>query len=183
MAFEIKESFLSELSSKFPEFLRSETGIGWVKEREEKDRFFHTHFNEEAIKGLDEGILRQLLNKLWAFSGWANKDYLLEQMLESGLLKINTAFHDLLYGTETLPKRFDKMRNIKVMGAASISEILSHHDHQNYAIWNRKAKAGLIKMGVKPEFLPKSSQISGKQYVEYCSIVKSIVPNVFFSYV
>jgi len=174
MKSELDENFLIEIKPKFYEFLTNETGLKWIKEREDKDVFFKKYFNEESIEKIDEGILRELFHILWAFIFWSNKDYLLDQMLVSGLSEIITAFKDLLYGSETLAKRFDKMRDIKVMGAASISEILCHHDHNKYPIWNRRAKDGLIKLGVDPNLIPKSSQIRGNQYENYCSLVRSV---------
>jgi len=109
---------------------------------------------------------------------WTNKDWLLEQMLETEIQKIRNAFKDLLYGDQPLSHRFNNITRIKMFGAASISEILTHHDHLKYPIWNRKAKAGLIKLGVNPESLPKSSQISGAQYEDFCALVNSVFNEV-----
>lgn len=116
-----------------------------------------------------------MIHILWAFNGWTNKDWLHEQMLKSGLPAIRSAFKSLLYGTESLAKRFDGVRkNIFMMGAASISEILTHHDHTKYPIWNRRSRKGLVVLGVDESQLPKSAQISGSQYQEFCVVVEKV---------
>jgi len=174
----IETPFLLQVKTSFQNFLKSEQGIQWQQERDEKDRFIKKNFNQTTLEKIDIGVLRELLHKLWAFEIWTNKDWLLEQMLETDIVKIRNAFKELLYGNQPLSHRFNNMKNIKMFGAASISEILTHHDHLKYPIWNRKAKAGLIKLGINSESLPKSSQISGGQYEDFCSLVISVFNEV-----
>lgn len=96
-------------------------------------------------------------------------------MLKSGLPAIRGAFKNLLYGTEPIAKRFDAVRRtVFMMGAASISEILTHHDHTKYPIWNRRSRKGLVVLGVEESLLPKSTQISGGQYQEFCKLVEKV---------
>jgi hypothetical protein len=166
----------------FQKFLSAEGGK-WKKEREDKDAFFAKYFSKDQIDKLDEGTLRELIHILWAFNGWTNKDWLHEQMLKSGLPAIRSAFKNLLYGTDSLAKRFDEVRkNIFMMGAASISEILTHHDHTKYPIWNSRSRKGLVILGVDETLLPKSSQISGSQYHEFCSLVEKVRAQVAASH-
>jgi len=174
----IEIDYLNKIKTTFQAFLKSEQGIQWQIERDEKDRFINQNFNQKTIEQIDIGILRELLHKLWSFEIWTNKDWLLEQMLETNIEKIRNAFKELLFGNQPLSHRFNNMKNIKMFGAASISEILTHHNHLKYPIWNRKAKAGLIKLGINPETLPKSSQISGGQYETFCALVISVFNEV-----
>jgi hypothetical protein len=150
-------------------------GEQWQKERQDKDGFFAHYFSEQQIDSLDEGVLRELIHLLWAFNGWTNKDWLLQEMLRSGLPAIRTAFKQLLYGADPLPKRFDDVRKgVRMMGAACISEILAHHDHTEYPIWNSRSRQGLIALGVDESRLPRSGQISGTQYAAYCKLVQDV---------
>ena len=68
----------------FKKFLDAE-GVKWRNERARKDAFFKEYFGKDQIGQLDEGGLRELIHLLWAFNGWTNKDWLLQQMLTSGL--------------------------------------------------------------------------------------------------
>jgi len=157
----------------FAEFWRGE-GQKWQDERDHKDKFFAKYFGEEQIEELDKGTVRELINLLWAFNGWTNKDYLYEEMLTSGLENIRGAFRELLHGKKSIDVRFDAMKGIRMMGAASISEVLAHHDHKTYPIYNARSKRGLIALGVDASGLPKSAQISGSQYQAFCKLVVSV---------
>jgi hypothetical protein len=171
---QINFSLLKDLVPQFYQFLQAE-GKQWQAEREEKDEFFAKYFSKEEIDNLEEGTLRELIHILWAFNGWTNKDWLHEEMLRSGLPVIRNAFKQLLYGKEPITKRFDFIKkNVRMMGAATVSEILAHHNHEKYPIWNSRSRAGLISLGVDEAELPKSTQISGSQYTSFCKLVYDV---------
>jgi hypothetical protein len=170
----ININLLRSVLPRFRSFLQTE-GEQWQKERQEKDKFFACYFSEEQIDSLDEGVLRELIHILWAFNSWTNKDWPLQEMLRSGLPVIRDAFKQLLYGADPLPNRFDGIKKtVRMMGAACISEILAHHDHTEYSIWNRRSRQGLIALGVDESDLPKSAQISGAQYPAYCKLAQDV---------
>jgi hypothetical protein len=169
---EINMQILKALLLQFHRFLETD-GQQWQKERKDKDEFFARYFSEQQIENLEEGTLRELIHILWAYNGWTNKDWLLEEMLRSGLPAIRSAFKQLLYGTDPISKRFDLVRkNVRMMGAACISEILAHHNHREYAIWNSRSREGFVALGISELQLPKSAQISGSQYASYCKLAQ-----------
>lgn len=173
---------LKTLLPQFHQFLDAE-GEQWRKERQDKDVFFAHYFAEEQIDNLEEGILRELIHLLWAFNGWTNKDWLLQEMLRSGLPAIRSAFKQLLYGTEPISKRFDLVRkSVRMMGAASISEILAHHNPKEYPIWNSRSRQGLVVLGIDERRLPRSAQISGSQYASFCKLVQDVHSQVAKNY-
>ena len=179
---EINQRFLDKIMPKFKAWLKTEEGKAFADDRKSKDAFFATYFADNEIEKIDEVILRKLIGILWSFAGWTNKDWLLNQMLQSGLPKIKDAFKSLLYSDKKLAKRFDQMRAINFVGAATISEILAHHDSSEYPIWNRRAKSSIIKLGINPASLPKSSQITGSQYEDYVKVVKPAFQKVNQNY-
>lgn len=172
---EVNLVFLQKLMPEFKRWLVTDEGAEAMSERDNKTLFFKQNFSKETIQKLDEGVLRDLIRSLWSFGGWTNKDWLLEQMLQSGLPQIRVTFDRLLYSNERLATRFDAMREIRQMGAASISEILTQHDSTKYAIWNRRARRGLAHLGISPSLIPKSSQITGVQYEDFCSLVQNVL--------
>ena len=100
-------------------------------------------------------MLRELIQLLWSFYGWTNKYYLLDEMMKSGIDNIRKAFKYLIYSNDPIAKRFDYVKdNICMMGAAAISEILTHFDNANCAIWNRRAREGLLSLGVPEKNYP-----------------------------
>lgn len=171
---EIDLHLLEDLMPQFRHFLETD-GQQWQKERKEKDEFINRYFAESQIDHLEEGTLRELIHILWAFNGWTNKDWLFEEMLRSGLPTIRNAFKQLLYGSDPIAKRFDYVKkNVRMMGAACISEILIHHNYNEYPIWNSRSRQGLNNLGISESQLPKSAQISGSQYAAFCKLVQSV---------
>jgi len=171
---EINMNTLRNLMPKFHRILETE-GQQWQKERLEKNEFFAKYFTEQQIDNLDEGTLRELIHILWAFNGWTNKDWLLQEMLRSGLPVIKSGFKQLLYGNDPIAKRFDHVKkNVRMMGAACISEILAHHNHVEYPIWNSRSRQGLISLGISESQLPKSTQIKGSQYAAFCQLTRDV---------
>ena len=178
----INSSALRKVMPENEQFLEIE-GQKWREERQEKDAFFSKYFAEHEIDNLEEGTLRQLIRTLWAFNGWTNKEWLLQEMLTSGLPGIRKAFAELLYGSAPISERFDSFRgHVRMVGAASISEILAHLDAKAYPIWNRRSRQGLIDLGVDESALPKSSQISGAQYASFCELAKDVLSQVSREY-
>lgn len=152
---------------KFKQVLKTEQGKGWVQEREKKAFFFKKYFSHESLIKVNEAVLRELFDHLWSFGGWGKKDWLFQQMMQSGFADIKDAFRELLFGDKPLAVRFNVMKKIRMMGAASISEILAFHDPTKYPIWNRRARESLVKLGLSKMLLPRSSQIDGYQYENY----------------
>jgi len=171
---DINLRLLDNVMPQFNRFLQSE-GNQWKLERREKDEFFSKYFSEREIENIEEGTLRELIHILWAFNGWTNKDWLLEEMLKSGLQTIRNSFKQLLFDNKPIAERFDLVKkDVRIMGAASISEILTHHDHQKYPIWNSRSRQGLVNLGIDDSKLPKSSQISGSQYASFCKLTENV---------
>jgi hypothetical protein len=171
----INRKLVRDFLPKFHQFMQNDEGQTWKQERDRKDAFFQTYFSETELSRLEEGTLREMIHILWAWNSWTNKDYLLEHMLASGLPTIREAFKKLLFGTEPLAERFNFIKqNVNMMGAASISEILAHHNHEQYPIWTRRSRAGLTALGVNETDIPRSAQISGAQYEEFCNLVRGV---------
>ncbi len=178
----INQSLLEEIYPKFKDFLDNESEE-WNAERKEKDEFLHKYFFTDEINKIDEGTIRELVHKLWANNMWTNKDNLHNDMLKTGLQNIIEAFRVLFDNEKPIAERFDHVKqNIRRMGASSISEILAHYDHNKYPIWNSKIKQGLITLGVPVSKLPKSSQISGKQYESFCKLYANIHDEISTKY-
>jgi len=176
--FKIDIQLLRANMASFNKFLKDE-GVQWSKERENKDQFFTAYFSYKSITQLDEGVLRDLIHILWAFNAWTNKDYLLEEMLKSGIKNIRGAFRFLLFSDKSINERFDHVRkNVRMMGPTGISEMLIHHDHNSYPIYSSRVKTSLISLGIPQDIVPKYNQISGKQYQAFCEVAKEALKQI-----
>lgn len=168
----LNQSRLEEVISEFDDFLNGE-GQEYQEERSDKGKFFNKYFKEKEIENIDEGILRELIDNLWAFGGWTNKDYLLNEMMKSGLEEIRNGFSILLYSDKSLEKRFNYVKeNIRMLGSAGISEILAHFE-DNCAIWSRRTREGLLWLGVNKKNI--KSHIDGKKYSDYCKLCNEVL--------
>ncbi|MBN1574177.1 MAG: hypothetical protein JW984_13350 [Deltaproteobacteria bacterium] len=171
---DVNTEYIKKVIPKFKKFIETEGKI-WEEERTYNNKFFKKYFSKEGLLKLDEGTLREMIHKLWAFNSWTNKDYLLQEMLKSDIQKIRDSFGYLLFSNEPIEKRFDLIiKNVRMMGAAAVSEILTHSDSSKYPIYNRRSKEGLIALGVSEKELPKSAAISGKQYKLFCDLVNAV---------
>jgi hypothetical protein len=135
--------------------------------REKRREFARVLLSREKIRSLTEFEFGELISKLWASALWGNKDYLVQKIIDAnGLDKIASELENLLYGTDSFDKRFDRfLREIKGLGPATITEILCLYDPNQYGIWNDKARKALKIL--KFEFLPLIKyKISGKEYIK-----------------
>jgi len=126
---------------------------------------------EDKISSLEEGDIRELVRNLWAFEGWTNKDYIVEQILEDGIENVRTNFQEAFYGTEDVAEKFDLLNdNVNMLGPASITELLTFKYPDRCAIYNRRAREALQHLDYE---VPKRLD-NGKQYVEFLNTVNQL---------
>ena len=125
---------------------------------------------------LDESGFRELFKNLWASGMWGNKDYRTNTILEeNGIEKIRISLNDLLYGSDPLETRFDNF-NIKYLGMASITEIMSIISPNKYTLWNNKTRKFLQKLDTDhiPRGAFKPAKMPGSDYVKCNEIMMEI---------
>jgi len=104
------------LLKKFNQY-SEETVKEWFEDRTVKDKFFKDNLVKDKISKIDEGTLRDFVRILQSFNSFTNKDYLLKEMLKTGLPEIKKALKYLLYGEDSIDKRFDYvLENVKMLG-------------------------------------------------------------------
>lgn len=126
----------------FQHWLKTDQGDAatWQKEREERLAWYQKHLGKDRIAKLTSDELATLIKDLWATNIWHNKDYKADKLIkDNGLDKVRASLEELFYGDATLEKRWDGFRaTIKGFGPSSLSEILTFHDAQSYALVNLK---------------------------------------------
>lgn len=126
-------------------------------------------YTEGRLSSLTEEDFYNLMSSLWAMSMWGNKHYKIDQIIENnGMTLIRKELKNLLYGKDGVEKRWDSFRdNIKEVGPAAMSEILTKFAPDKYILWNAKAQTGFNLLEI--ENVPKtSSLIDGKRYAYLC---------------
>jgi len=170
---------LNILVKKYNEFITKE-GKNLIVETEKKDLFFKNFFKKDNLKKIDEGSLREFIKMLWSYDFWTNKDYILGEMLKTGIDNIKKAFEYLVYSNDTIEKRFDYvLKNVRMIGVGAISEILIHSDNKKYPFWTRRTKDAISFLGYKDKILEsKGININGKQYQSFIEIMTDLLKKV-----
>jgi hypothetical protein len=147
----------------FQQWLKTDKGDAatWQKERTERLAWFRQYLSKEQIGKLTAEGLAILVKSLWAVNIWHNKDYKVGKLIEdNGLEKLRASLGDLFYGTAPIEQRWDAFRAaIKGFGPSSLSEILTFHDPQQFALVNLKPYRVLPLIG-----FPVSPVNDGKSY-------------------
>lgn len=162
--------------NKFKNFITTETGQEWEKERKDRLVLFKSILNEENVGKLTEDDIKKIIVKLWASQIWGNKEYLVNTIISrNGIEKLREEFKALLYGKDPLEDRYDRFRkNVKGLGVASITEILAFVLPERYGIWNRTPVQVLPFLRMK-SLLPSQIDppyIKGKHYVECIKVLE-----------
>lgn len=164
-----------ELSRLFQEFKEAESSelSEDVKERQEKKEFIQQNLSEENLSDYAEGDLRELVRSLWAFQMWTNKDYIVDEMLKDGLDALRKHFKTALHESSSVKAAFSELvGNVRMMGPAAASEILSSVYPDRCAIWNRKAKQALDQLSYSDETSMFTGQtLSSDEYGEFNDVL------------
>ena len=126
-------------------------------------------YDKALIQKMSANDFYDLLSPLWAMGMWGNKHYRIDNLIETnGIELLRTQFANLLYGEESLAKRWDEFRQkIKGIGPGIMSEILNKTFPNDCILWNSKTKTGFTILEV-PNTPKYDSAMDGKTY-EYLS--------------
>jgi hypothetical protein len=163
--------------TEFQHWLKTDQGDAatWQKEREERLAWYQEHLGKDRIAKLTSDELATLIKDLWATNIWHNKDYKADKLIkDNGLDKARASLEELFYGDAALEKRWDAFRaTIKGFGPSSLSEILTFHDAQSYALVNLKPYRVLPLIGFS--ISPVNDGKSYRKAVEEIGKVKALL--------
>ncbi|UMZ73842.1 hypothetical protein [Natranaerofaba carboxydovora] len=168
---------LEEIVPEFEVYLNGE-GIKYIRERNKVSDYLKVYlFQEEAIDSLDKETIENLVSKLWAFDDCADTNFIVDEILRSGLGVIRDSFKFLINEDEPVDKRFDEvLKNIRMIDDVVLSEVLSHFNDKKYPLWvNNKIYYSLKYLEVPKDRLPSQGQLNGKQYEIYANLLQGIL--------
>ena len=144
------------------------------KERMER-RAFYQSFTKDKILGMTEEDFLEYMSKLWSMLIWGNKKYVVDKMIaDNGFDNLKKQLVELLYGSASTEKRWNSfLKSVKGLGPASISELLTYVNPQEYVIFNKTTVLCFSYLDV-PDMPKYNYQYTGKKYVEVCGIAKEI---------
>ena len=168
-----------KLNSAISEFImkkKSNTAYyedNWSERKERKE--YYQSFTKDKLIAMTEDELLEYISKLWSMLIWGNKKYVVDKLIaDNGFLALKKQLAELLYGTSPVDKRWDLfLKSVKGMGPATISELLTYANPQEYVIFNKTTilRFGYLDILDMPKY---NYQYTGKKYVEVCSIAKEI---------
>ena len=106
---------------------------------------------------------------------WGNKQYVVNKLIEdNGFDKLKEELVELLYGKTSLEKRWNSfLKSVKGLGPASMSELLTYVNPQEYVIFNKTTILCFTYLDI-PNMPKYNYQYTGKKYVDICNIAKKI---------
>lgn len=158
----------------------------WLKDHKDKavdelaEREAHAKemrkFNQEKLLKMTEEDFYNLLSPLWAMGMWGNKHYKINTIIEDNSLELlRVQFANLLYGKDTLAKRWDEFRKkIKGIGPGIMSEILNKAYPDQCILWNSKTKNGFTILEV-PNTPRYDSAMDGNMYYHLSECGKNML--------
>lgn len=145
----------------------------WTERKERKS--FYQAFTKEKLLAMPEDQFSEYISKLWAMLIWGNKQYVVEKIIsDNGFDNVKTQLAELLYGSAPIEKRWDSFtKNVKGLGPATMSELLTYVNPQEYVIFNKTTILcfGYLDIPGMPKY---NYQFTGKKFVEVCNIAKEI---------
>ena len=143
-------------------------------ERTERINYYQS-FTAEKIKVMETSDFYEYIGKLWSMLIWGNKKHIVDKIIEDNTLdSLKKHLIDLLHGKGDIVIRWNNfLKNIKRMGPATISELLSYNNPNEYVIFNKNTSACFNYLGI--DGMPKYNyQFTGKKYHAVCQEAKEI---------
>ncbi|CVI67154.1 hypothetical protein NDGK_00785 [Clostridiales bacterium CHKCI001] len=143
-------------------------------ERIERRKFYQSYTKDKLLAMSQEDFL-EYIGKLWSMLIWGNKKYVVDKLIaDNGFSVLKKQLVDLLYGTENIEIRWDSfLKTIKGLGAATMSELLTYSNPEEYAIFNKTTVLCYSYLEI-PDMPKYNYQYTGKKYIEVCKISKDI---------
>lgn len=145
----------------------------WTERKERKE--YYQSFTKDKLIAMTEEEFLEYISKLWSMLIWGNKKYVVDKLIaDNGFITLKKQLAELLYGTSPIEKRWDVfLKSIKGMGPATISELLTYANPQEYVIFNKTTIIcyGYLEIPDMPKY---NYQYTGEKYAEVCAIAQEI---------
>ena len=145
----------------------------WEERKERKE--YYQSFEKDKLLSMTEEDFLEYISKLWSMLIWGNKKYVVDKLIQdNGFSNLKKHISELLYGSDPIEKRWDLfLKTVKGMGPATISELLTYANPNEYVIFNKTTILCYGYLGI-PDMPKYNYQYTGKKYAEVCSIAKNI---------
>lgn len=145
----------------------------WEERKERKE--YYQSFTKNKLLSMTEEDFLEYISKLWSMLIWGNKKYVVDKLIQdNGFANLKKHIAELLYGSDPIEKRWDLfLKTVKGMGPATISELLTYANPNEYVIFNKTTILCYGYLGI-PDMPKYNYQYTGKKYAEVCTVAKDI---------
>jgi len=145
----------------------------WTERKERKA--YYQSFTKDKLLAMTEEDFFEYISRLWSMLIWGNKKYVVDKLIaDNGFGALKKQLAELLYGTATIEKRWNTfLKSVKGMGPATISELLTYANPDEYVIFNKTTILCYTYLDI-PDMPKYNYQYTGKKYTEVCVIAKEI---------
>lgn len=143
-------------------------------EREERKAYYQS-FSKDKILGMTEDEFLEYISRLWSMLIWGNKKYVTDKLIaDNGFESLKNQLADLLYSDTPIDKRWDSfLKNVKGLGPATVSELLTYINPEKYAIFNKTIIQCYAYLDI-PNMPKYNYHYTGEKYIEVCDIAREI---------
>lgn len=153
-----------------------------IKDREQRRKIFYKEFqSSESINKLDIETFKDKIFKLWAFSGWGNKQWFFENTMkinDQTFSHVKLLLTKLCFENDLIENRINTfLDSMEGMSFAFFTEILYITSDSKFPIYNVKAKTVLNQLNINiKDSLPRGSKRdNGLIYREFIVVYKEIL--------
>ena len=146
-----------------------------LSERKESIEYYQ-FFTKDKILEMTEDIFHEYISKLWSMLIWGNKKYIVDKLIaDNGFEDIKKQLAELLFSLKPIEIRWDNfLKDVKGLGPATISELLTYTNPQKYVIFNKTTILCFTYLEIAG--MPKYNyQYTGKKYAEVCAVAKELL--------
>ncbi len=145
----------------------------WAERKERKE--YYQSFTWDKLIAITEEEFLEYISKLWSMLIWGNKKYVVDKLIaDNGFENLKKQLAELLYGNSAIEKRWDIfLKSVKGLGPATISELLTYANPQEYVIFNKTTILCYSYLDI-PDMPKYNYQYTGKKYAKVCTIAKEI---------
>ena len=137
----------------------------WTERKERKG--YYQSFTKDKLLAMTENDFLEYISKLWSMLMWGNKKFVVDNLIkDNGFAELKKKLVELLFGNESIEKRWDAfLKSVKGIGPATISELLTYANPQEYVIFNKTTILcyGYLDIPDMPKY---HYQYTGKKYAE-----------------
>ena len=145
----------------------------WTERNERKT--YYQSFTKDKLLVMNEEDFFEYMSRLWSMVMWGNKRFVVDKLIaDNGFDVLKNQLAELLYGTASVEKRWNTfLKSVKGMGPATISELLSYVNPDEYVIFNKTTILCYTYLDI-PDMPKYNYQYTGKKFAEVCAIAKEI---------